>query len=61
MTATLYNRTDVQKTVKAKDGKTYWIAPKRHTTIPSPVDTGLLPKGVRLSQKAKLAAQPPNK
>jgi hypothetical protein len=55
---TLYNKTEVQRSIKAKDGKTYWIAPRKHTTVPSPVDK--LPKGVRLSQR-KLTGQPPNR
>jgi hypothetical protein len=58
MATTLYNRNTVQKSIKGKDGKTYWIAPKKHTTIPSPVDK--LPKGVKLSLRI-LAGQPPNR
>jgi hypothetical protein len=52
---TLFNRNPVQKAIKAKDGKTYWIGPKKHSTIPSPVDTTKLPKGVRIGQKALTA------
>jgi hypothetical protein len=60
---TLYNRTNVQKSVKAKDGKTYWISPKKHTTIPAPVDNYSLPRGVKIRQSASavLTTQPPNK
>ena len=63
MPTTLYNRTDVQKSVKAGDGKTYWISPKKHTMIPAPVDSNTLPKGVKIRQStsAVLVTQPPNK
>jgi hypothetical protein len=57
---TLYNRNEVQKSVKGKDGNTYWIGPKKHTTIPTTVDSTQLPKGVRLSSSV-LANQPPNR
>jgi hypothetical protein len=57
---TLYNRNEVQKAIKARDGNTYWIGPKKHTTIPTEVDMTALPQGVRLSA-SKLSNQPPNK
>jgi hypothetical protein len=57
---TLYNRNEVQKAIKAKDGNTYWIPPKKHTVVPTKIDTNSLPKGVRLSSKV-LASQAPNR
>jgi hypothetical protein len=57
---TLYNRSDVQKSIKGKDGQTYWIPPKKHTTVPTAVDTAKLPKGVKLGTAA-LVKQATNK
>lgn len=59
-TTTLYNRNDVQKAIKGQDGNTYWIGPKKHTTIPTTIDANTLPKGVRPSSST-LANQPPNR
>jgi hypothetical protein len=57
---TLYNRNEVQKSIKGMDGQTYWIPPKKHTTVPTAVDTAKLPKGVKLGV-ANLVKQAKNK